>query len=1443
MKRKTIGIGIGALLGVLLLVLGGIWYYVQTSAFMDKVESTASTAASEALGVPVSVGAIKVNSLHDLEIHDLAIYDKQAECIAQADTARVELRLLSAYRDPAYVVKEVTLSNVKANLVQREDGSWNVEDIKTQSSGEGSFFGTVTVENGTVTVSAQGREVTAQDIEGSADFSDYPVLKLSAKANCLDSAVAFSGTYRKERQIFNLKVSGLDLMNVLPLLPDGTIPDGVEVLGGTVTEAKVSGQYMGSQLSFAGQAQYENGSVKVKDTQVDNIHGFASFTDAEVLLFTDAEAAGQQAHVEGKVRYDTDTPYLDLTVSSDSLDPAKVLKDIPYEGAASLKAHITGPVKDPVIDGDVRVASGAANDIPFTNASAHVRYEGGRVSVQDVSVSAFGGTVRGEGTFSPSSLTYAAHLVGSDIDTQQAASYIPELADLTGRVSFNMGLSGTGTDTSNLQAYGSAALQAGSYKGLPIESLTASFFAQGTDVTIDYASLNLPHRSSLGIEGKVKGGREIDLAFYGGHVDLSLARTLIPEADVTGLGDFEGTAQGDIADPVVNFKFTATNGTLFKQPYDSLKFTAGGGLDGVTIDEFSLVKDGKQTWYVDGSVGLTGERRIDMRIDTVGARMEDIAALAFPDQPITGNVDNTIKITGTLDHPNAVGYIHFYRGSYNGILLSGMDGDYFMEDGFTRLQDFHVFSPMVDMDLNGTIDRNWNLNMIASVHEINMERFANKFPYPVSGKGTFAGQIGGTLMDPTFHGILTAPSITLNDQELTDVRGMVDYENRVVSLSQFGFRQGGGSYQAALSINVDTHDADGSVKVQDGDVNAIAAICNFKNEIVSGKVSSDVQVGGTYDNPELTITGQLADGKISGYDVHDVDANLHLLDHVVYIDKLAGQQGTDGSFTADGYVTIGGPIQAHFSAQKLALGMFTKSAGLAREVHGTADIEATFGGTTDNPAADVTIAANNGGFQGSTFDAMNGEFHLKNGLVDVKDFSVAKAINGKDYTASAKGIVPIKALFANRNEDLNDYERIKLDVSLDQADLSILPFVSDQIDWALGPTKGTLEFTGTLAHPLVTGSISLSDGAVKFKPLTVPVTEMTAQIDFNGDTMTVRDFSGKMGEGTYTGQGTLKMNGLTPSEYDFSLTADKLDVQSSFFKGPLSGQLRVNKDKFYGMELPKISGQVDLANCTISVPAIPDSDGELPDIILDADVNVGDKVHAYSSYLYDMYLTGNVHFGGTTRHPKTSGSVSVKRGGTINYLKTEFNVREGTAYFNQVDSFLPSITFLADTRLTQAKVYLSITGPLDNMTFTLRSTPEMSQSEIIQLLTLRDAYKAGQANLDAGDLLIVGLQMSFLSEVEDVMRNMLWLDRFTIARGSGSAFDTHDEESSKDIDVYHVEMGKYITDKVMLKYTQQIGGDDTHRFGMQYDMNDRFGLSLEKESQKFIVGLEARIHF
>ena len=147
------------------------------------------------------------------------------------------------------------------------------------------------------------------------------------------------------------------------------------------------------------------------------------------------------------------------------------------------------------------------------------------------------------------------------------------------------------------------------------------------------------------------------------------------------------------------------------------------------------------------------------------------------------------------------------------------------------------------------------------------------------------------------------------------------------------------------------------------------------------------------------------------------------------------------------------------------------------------------------------------------------------------------------------------------------------------------------------------------------------------------------------------------------------------------------------------------------------------------------------------------------------------------------------------------------------------------------------------MDLQLTASPEMSQTQIIQLLTLRNAYRDGQSNMDVGDLLSVGLQMSFLSEVEDVIRNLLYMDQFMISRGSGSAFDTHTAETDTNKYDFNVEMGKYISDKVMLKYTRGLGGDNINRYGVQYDMSDKFGFTLEREGGAYIVGLEARMSF
>lgn len=1447
MKRKTIGI-LAAVLGIVFLGLAGLWYYMQTSAFMETAGQTAASTASEMLGVRIDVGSIEVKSLRTLEVHDVAVYDKQAEIIARADKAQVTYRLLSALSAPTEAVKEVTVSDVEAVIAQRDDGSWNFEDLISKTPGGQKFHGMVRVENGRVIGRMQGKELTLEKVNGSLDMADYPVMKAEVSGENQGTQVEASGTFDEDRQIVNAKINNMDLGSYLGLVPDGLIPQDVSITGGKVETAQIHAFRNGGKLSFTGDADFADGAVHIMETDVTGIKGHAAFTDAEALVSVEADADGQHAKAHGKIRFDTGDPYLDLTASSESFDPSRILKNLPYQGAASFDVKVRGTFKNPSIEGQVKVAEGSAMDIPFQNLSAKVRYQDQNVFVKDMRVQVFGGKAEGEAAIAADNLSYTAHVKATGIDMGLLSEIVPQASVVTGKATADVGISGVGTSLEQLQAYGSAKLENGTYGALPIENINTSFYLAGDNLQLDFLSINLPNHSRLAAEGTITGlltSPKLDLTYYGAHFDLSLLQKVEPNADVTGLSDFKGTVQGDLANPQVAVNFSGLKGTLFKQPFDSLKLKASGSLDGVNIDDFLMEKDGKEVWRVAGSIGFTGERKLNLQIDTMGARMEDIAALVAPDQPITGNVDNIIKFTGTLDNPKGVGYIHFYRGSYRGVLLSGMDGDYFLEDGVVRLQDFHAYSPMVDMILNGTIDQNRNLSMKVEAKDIDLKRIEHKLPYEVSGHGTFKGYIKGNVDRPEFYGLLDAPDIVLNAQEIKNLHGMVKYRNGNVDIDQFGFEQNGGTYDAVASINTETKAITGEVVVQNADVNAITALLNQKNDLVQGRLNCSATLAGNVDNPQVAVYGSMPKGTVGGYDVHDVDIDIQLADQVVAVKKIEGKQGSNGLFSLSGTAGLAAeqPLQGKLSASDLEMGMFAKAAGIQANVIGTADIEATFGGVVPNPSADVTISGHNGGVQGSTFDNLNGVFHLKNGLITVDTLTVQKVTGVKTYQASAKGIIPSRALFADKNEQLDDIEQIQLTVSLDQADLSLLPTVSKQVDWAVGATAGNLKIHGTLAHPLVDGTVGLTNGAVKWKMLEKPMTDMNAKITFAGSKVTVQDFSGKMGEGTYSLTGFVLLDGVSPDKYDFTLKADKLDIQSDLFRGPITGEIHVFDTDFYGRHMPKISGTVDFQNCMVSVPAIPDGDSDLPDAVLDVQVNVGDKVHFYSSYLYDLYLGGQFHIGGIVSHPKMSGSLQVKRGGTINYLKTEFKIREGLATFDQVASFLPSIDFFADTRLTQAKVFLSAKGPLDKMEIKLTSSPEMSQTQIIQLLTLRDAYKNGQKNMNAGDMLSVGIQMSFLSEVEDILRDFLFLDQFTISRGSGSIYDRHDLENETNKYDFNVQMGKYISDRVMVKYTRSLGGQNVNRYGLQYDFNDKLGLTFDREGSGYIVGLEARMSF
>lgn len=1447
MIGKKIRATIGICMGILLIGALGSWMYLRSAAFMESAGRMAAEKAAEMLGVPVEVGEITIDSLHSLTIRDIVLYDRQAECIARAGEARVSFRLLSMLReDPAAGVEEVILRHVDADLHKRAEGSWNVEDIETKGEGELSFRGKVRLEDGNIKGSMEGRSLQLENVTAGLDMADYPLLRAEVSAESHGGMIRAEGTISEERQIATAEVEGMELEPYLPLLPEGTIPENVKILSGKVPKGNFSLLRQYGTLSFSGQAEYEKGAVQVEDTRIEDIHGFASFTDSEVLLSTDAKAAGQGAHVQGRLRWDTGRPYMDLYAESDAFDPGEVLPTIPFHSPVEFKAHVTGSFQNPTVEGDFLVSHGEAQGISFQKGRAHVRFAENTLYLQKVTAGVFDGTVTGEGELCLDDMMYTAHVKAENLEASHLAAYVP---DISGRFYADLGISGQGQELEGMEVYGSARAKDAFYRTLPITDLSTSFYAKGRDVTVDYLSLQMPNHSDIGLEGAIRNGSDLEFSFYGGHVDLSLFSHLVPQADITGWGDFKGILRGNVDNPKIGVKLSCLRGTLFRQPFDSLKASMGGSLDGVGIREFFMERDGREVWKVKGYAGFVGEKRIDLQADTVGARMEDIASLVAPDVPVTGSVDNTIHVTGTLDDPHAVGYIHMYRGSYDGMLIIGVDGDYFLEGDTLRVHDARIRTPMIDMDVSGTLNyKTKQMDMALSVYDIDMKRMESRFPYEVSGHGTFSGNATGSTDHPVFRGVLSAPEILLNGQSITDVHGQTDYEDQRLALKDFGFSQGEGTYRLDGTLGLEDNALSGTASIRNADINALAAILGEKNDVLNGKMNVDAVLGGTLDDPLVRVEGMLPQGLVAGYDVHDVGFKGSYLHHLLTVDSLSGAQGASGYFDAAAVIQREGPIQGKISAYGMESGIFTKLAGLDAKMTGASNVEAVFGGVLDNPSAEVSVSMTNGGIQGSAFDSLDGSFQLKNGLIDVRKLTVKKNLAGNDYQASAGGVVPLKALFAKSGEELSDYEQIKLHLALEHADLSLLPVLSDHIDWAIGPTQGGVEITGTLAHPLVKGSLLVPDGSVKIKKLEVPLTNMRIALKFNGNQVELEECSGNMGEGSYHVTGSMVFQGREAAQYTLQADMDRLDVRGDFYRGPLTGSFHVNEAEITPLPgrtriLPKVSGNLHLENCMISVPTIPETQGDLPEILMDVTLDLGKKVRFYSAHLYDMYLDGSAHFEGSTKHPKTSGTISVKWGGTFTYLKTVFNIRTGELQFNQVDSFMPSIAFFADSRLGRTKIYLWARGPMggDRLNLRLTSSPEMSQTEIMNLLTFRSASEDRKSGVDMGGILLTGLQMSILSELENSMRDMLYLDVFSVSYGLGSTFGG---TKADDKEYYSLTVGKYISDKVMLKYSHGFGsGSDRYLYGFTYDLTERFGLTFERKGKENIFGVEARVKF
>ena len=1495
---------IGGVLSILALG-GGLFISNRQTVLESVIEKylpKAEELASEQLGVPVKIGNVvvdfdKLNIWHsdkesDITVHGIEIFDKNSELIAKVDTADVNFKFIALFDDPVAAVDEIKIDGAQLNIKKRENDSWNFDDIKLESEGESTFDAKVFLTGGTINaafddknisveefsteadcadkfISARGKvnatfdgkNISVEEIFADADYSDMNAVAANVTAKTLGAQVKANGTLNKEQQVINLDVDNIFFDKILPYLPEDKIPEGVEILNGAAENTTLHLLRKGDYLSYTGNTKIKNAAVKVEETDVKNINGNVTFNERELIIDGSATANGQFASASGTIRLDTDEIFFDVFGESNGFTPAAIIADIGIEGAADIRAHLIGTAKNPQVDADIYSDWLAYEEYSAQNISTKLHYVGEMLYLNDISANVFGGNVTGTVEVKVADKSFNANVKANGLDVATICQFVSSDNVIDGKISADVGINGGGDR--QMQVYGNAKAIGLNVEGFYINDVKTSFYLNEDNVTIDYLSANLPNQGTLGLEGKITDMSNLALNFYGAHVDMALLKNFNDKLDMSGLADFKGAVIGEADNPNITLELSAVDmskqnahfvGNLFKQPFDSIQLVASGSLDGINIDKFNLEKDGNIKWTVtEGKVGLTGEKNVDITLDTTQVRVENLAALIMPELGLTGNLSNSVKITGTIDNPQVAGNVKLTRGSLTKsdftLLISEVNGDYFLEDNKIRLQDFKINSPLIDAVLNGEIKTPapigdmikdgtistevMTADLVVQGTDINLQRFKAKLPeqYNAEGHISFEGVMKGTLAHPIFDGELKAEEIFLNSVALTNVYGHIEANGTDIYLDDFHFQDGAANCQVQLSASLDSGMMNGEAEFTDGNIENLFKIFNVNNKYLAGKLNSTILIGGTFDKPTGSLTGEIYKGTFAGYDIHDVKVAVNLLNNSIYFNQLEGKQGDNGTINLLGAVNLGGTIDLKLMAKDLELGIFPNLAGVDVETIGTTSLAAEFKGTTLNPFGSATLTAK-GKIAGATFDSLNGVFRFKDSMIDVVSFIVTREISDKTYSASVEGLIPLKALFAKSKENLSDKDQLKLKISLDEANLSLLPGVSNYVAFGVGDLNGAVEVTGTAAHPQLNGQISLIDGSVKIKHMKNLIEHINISTLFKGERFDVENFFG----------------GLDFRNYNFDLAANNLEIDCDFYDGPFNANFNLSEGHYFRETLPKISGQINLEKCTIGIPPLPDDDEPPPDIMLDVKLNLGQKVHFYSSHLFDMYFTGNANFEGTTRRPKTSGVIEMKkRGGTLTYLETVFNIRECEVHFNQAESFLPTLSFAADTKISNTKIFLNAKGQPNNMEFNLTSSPEMTQEEIAKLLTLRDSYsRGGDVNLTAEDALAIGLQMTLLGELEDALRKTVGIDQFTVSRGSGSMFESHTpaESNSGDRDKdYNVKIGKYVNDKLMIRYTRGFGSHKVNRYGLQYDFNDNLGFTIEREGKDYIFSFEARYKF
>ncbi|KPL05073.1 MAG: hypothetical protein AMJ73_02555 [candidate division Zixibacteria bacterium SM1_73] len=477
-------------------------------------------------------------------------------------------------------------------------------------------------------------------------------------------------------------------------------------------------------------------------------------------------------------------------------------------------------------------------------------------------------------------------------------------------------------------------------------------------------------------------------------------------------------------------------------------------------------------------------------------------------------------------------------------------------------------------------------------------------------------------------------------------------------------------------------------------------------------------------------------------------------------------------------------------------------------------------------------------------------------------------ITSPEGTYTLNGVIPIDLSFSSVEKRFLEKPQ-NLSFKARGKRLDLVRLLIPEIEYLKGPFEGDLKISGDFLRPQFDGKLNLKDGTLKFVQLSDPVNELVVEMRMENANFFLDNVSGIMEHeekqggnflkdlwgffspkrkirGEINGFGRISIEDVDQPDYELYFVGQ--DIPINYEYADLSAVADVNVE-ITGKVPPLVSAEILLsqlyyrepfASSGASASLTPNSGEEnLWDWNLDVSaVNncwvINDDVN--------LEFKGDVLVVRENGELRILGNLVTIRGKYFLY-GTKFKIDEGSFLFDNIEKIDPKIDFLVSTNLrggtsTSSKglgilstestdqIELSIKGTISAPEVEPASDSPYSKEDIVELLTFQQGFAAVDTE-GVGTLfqerVVKSLGGAYGSRfLENIAGRSLGVETFEIVPAWSEKFTLLDAE---------ITVGKYISDKIYLRYTRRLSQSSGQETGVEYRLNKH--LLLEGRKDKF----------